>query len=126
MILRDLYLETLRRCAPEVLVRRVLRDDMPRDVVAIPAGYRRYLTRENARLIAAGLTIGEINAARRRMSAIKGGKLARRVRGRCVTLVYSDVASGPTIPGSDEVHLIADNRTLVATAATLRGCPKGG
>ena len=61
------------------------------------------------------------------MSAIKGGKLARRVRGRCVTLVYSDVsagalgdvASGPTIPGSDEVHLIADNTTLVRAAAEL-------
>ena len=207
MILRDVYLETLRRCAPDVLVRRVLRDAMPRDVVAIgksagalldgiaghvrdafvavPEGYRlpetkadvaigghpgytdasfeagerllrfvdkhddllflisgggsacvdvpldgftrHELVRENARLIAGGLPIGEINAARRRMSAIKGGKLARRVRGRCVTLVYSDVstgalgdvASGPTIPGSDEVHLIADNRTLVATAAEL-------
>jgi hydroxypyruvate reductase len=85
------------------------------------------LARENARLIASGLPIGEINAARRRMSAIKGGRLAQRVRGRCVTLVYSDVstgalgdvASGPTIPGSDEVHLIADNRTLVRTAAEL-------
>src|SRR5947208_3405082 len=73
------------------------------------------------------LPIGAINAARKRMSAIKGGKLARRVRGRCVTLVYSDVAtgalgdvaSGPTIPGSDEVHLIADNSTLVRAAASL-------
>src|SRR5712692_3501124 len=34
-MLRDIYLETLRRCAPEVLVRRVASDDMPRDVVAI-------------------------------------------------------------------------------------------
>lgn len=206
-VLRQIYLETLRRCAPDVLVRRALRDDMPRDVVAIgksagalldgiaehvrdafvaiPEGYRlpktnahvvigghphytgasfeagerllqfvdahhdllflisgggsacvevpldgltrEELVRENARLIAAGLPIGEINAARRKMSAIKGGKLARRVRGRCVTLVYSDVstgalgdvASGPTIPGSDEVHLIADNRTLVRTAADI-------
>ena len=61
------------------------------------------------------------------MSEIKGGKLAQLVRGRCVTLVYSyvstgalgDVASGPTIPGSDEVHLIADNSTLVSAAAEL-------
>jgi len=221
-MLHEVYLETLARCAPEVLVRRALRDDMPRDVVAIgksagalldgiaghvrdafvaiPEGYRlprvatpgsgaggrerpplhieiaigghphytdasfeagerllrfvdahddllflisgggsacvevpldgftrQELVRENARLIAGGLPIGAINAARRKMSAIKGGKLAQRVRGRCVTLVYSDVAtgalgdvaSGPTIPGSDEVHLIADNRTLVATAAAL-------
>jgi hydroxypyruvate reductase len=88
---------------------------------------REELIRENARLIASGLPIGEINEARKKMSAIKGGKLAQRVRGRCVTLVYSDVssgalgdvASGPTIPGSDEVHLIADNDTLTATAAEV-------
>ena len=82
---------------------------------------------ENRRLIESGMTIGEINARRKAMSAIKGGKLAMRVRGRCVTLVYSDVsrgkladvASGPTIPGSDEVILIADNDTLTATAAAI-------
>ncbi len=82
---------------------------------------------ENRRLIASGMSIAEINARRKAMSAIKGGKLAQRVRGRCVTLVYSDVsrgkladvASGPTIPGSDEVLLIADNDTLTATAAEV-------
>ena len=201
MHLLDLYLETLRRCAPELLIAKVWRDDFPRAVVAIgkcagalrdgidcddafvalPRGYReprkraqvvfgthpnyseasfaagRELLRfvdahdditfiisgggsacvevplrddaieENAKLIASGLPIGEINARRKAMSAIKGGKLAERVRGRCVTLVYSDVsrgkladvASGPTIPGSDEVHLIADNDTLTSTAATI-------
>ena len=82
---------------------------------------------ENARLIESGMSIAEINARRKAMSAIKGGKLARRVRGRSVTLVYSDVsrgrledvASGPTIPGSDEVILIADNDTLTSTAAAI-------
>jgi glycerate 2-kinase len=206
-MLRDIYLEALSDCAPETLIARVLRTDMPRDVVAIgkcagalldgiadhvrdafvavPAGYRLPQTRadvavgghpdytgasfeagerllafvdkhddllvivsgggsacvevpapgfsreqlagENARLIASGLPIGGINARRKQMSAIKGGKLAQRVRGRCVTLVYSDVstgaladvASGPTIPGSDDVHLIADNSTLVRAAARL-------
>jgi glycerate 2-kinase len=204
-VLREIYLETLRRCAPERLIAGVWRDDFPRTVVAIgkcagalrdgidcddafvaiPEGYRapskpshvvvgghphytdasfdageellrfvdahddltfvisgggsacvevplaprtrEELIRENARLIASGLPIGEINAARKAMSAIKGGKLAQRVRGRCVTLVYSDVspgaltdvASGPTIPGSDEVHLIADNDTLVDAAAAI-------
>jgi glycerate-2-kinase len=97
--------------------------------VEVPlAGFtREELIRENARLIASGLPIGEINEARKKMSAIKGGKLAQRVRGHCVTLVYSDVssgalgdvASGPTIPGSDEVHLIADNDTLTGTAAEI-------
>jgi glycerate-2-kinase len=185
-VLSEIYLETLRRCAPERLIAKIWRDDFPRTVVAIgkcagalrdgvdcdeafvvlPDGYRtpekrskvvigghahddltflvsgggsacvevplpprtrEELVRENARLIASGLPIGEINAARKAMSAIKGGKLAQRVRGRCVTLVYSDVsrgafgdvASGPTIPGSDEVHLIADNATLVETAAEV-------
>jgi glycerate-2-kinase len=204
-VLREIYLETLRRCAPERLIARVWRDDFPRNVVAIgkcagalrdgiecddafvaiPEGYRapskstrvvvgghphytsasfeageellrfvdahdditflisgggsacvevplagrtrEELVRENAHLIASGLPIGEINAARKAMSAIKGGRLAQRVRGRCVTLVYSDVsrgaladvASGPTIPGSDEVHLIADNDTLVDTACEI-------
>lgn len=88
---------------------------------------REELICENARLIDSGLPIGKINEARKKMSAIKGGKLAQRVRGRCVTLVYSDVssgalgdvASGPTIPGSDEVHLIADNDTLTGTAAEI-------
>lgn len=206
-MLTNIYRNALAACAPERLVRHALRDDMPRDVVAIgksagalldgvahhardafvaiPAGYKRptttahvatgghphytdasfdagdellrfvdahedilflvsgggsacvevpasgftreQLKEENARLIAGGLPIGAINARRKTMSAIKGGKLAQRVRGRCVTLVYSDVstgalgdvASGPTIPGSDEVHLIADNSTLVRAAAAL-------
>jgi glycerate-2-kinase len=79
----------------------------------------------NARLIASGLPIGAINAARRKVSAIKGGRLGERVRGRAITLVYSDVstnacadvASGPTKPDI----LIADNTTLVQTAASLIG-----
>jgi glycerate 2-kinase len=83
---------------------------------------------KNAELIASGRTIAEINAERRTISAIKGGKLAARVRGRAVTLVYSDVstgalhdvASGPTIPGSEAV-LVADNTTLVRTAAQIIG-----
>lgn len=84
--------------------------------------------RINAELIASGRSIGEINAKRREMSAIKGGKLASRVRGRAVTLVYSDVstgrladvASGPTVPGS-EALLVADNTTMVRTAAKIIG-----
>ena len=58
------------------------------------------------RLVASGLTIGEINCVRKHVSAIKGGRLGARVRGRGVTLIYSDVsdgafadvASGPTLP----------------------------
>jgi glycerate 2-kinase len=84
--------------------------------------------RINAELIASGKPIGEINAVRRSISALKGGKLAQRVRGRAVTLVYSDVspdalhdvASGPTIPGSEAI-LVADNTTLVRAAAQIIG-----
>ena len=96
--------------------------------VEVPLVGEEEAMRINAELIASGKPIGEINAVRRSISAIKGGKLAARVRGRAVTLVYSDVssgalhdvASGPTIPGSEAV-LVADNTTLVRTAAQILG-----
>ena len=47
----------------------------------------------NAALLARGLPIGTINVVRKHLSAIKGGRLASRVR-RSVTLLYSDVATG--------------------------------
>ena len=83
----------------------------------------------NARLITSGLPIAAINAERRRRSAIKGGRLRERVKGKCVTLVYSDVAtgaladvaSGPTITSSEEAILIADNTTLTSIAAEIIG-----
>jgi glycerate 2-kinase len=207
--LKAIYLETLARCTPESLVRKVVDASMPRTVVAIgkcagalldgvaesiaienafvaiPAGYRlprttaevhvgghpymtaasfdagrallRFLathedilflisgggsacvevashseeeaTAANAMLVSSGRPIAEINAERRKHSAIKGGKLREHVRGRCVTLVYSDVstgaladvASGPTMISPSEGILIADNATLTATAAALIG-----
>lgn len=81
------------------------------------------VTNENAKLIVSGLSIHDINARRRELSAIKGGKLRGHVRGRAVTLIYSDVAtgraedvaSGPAGAGI----VIADNTTLVRTAASL-------
>ena len=96
--------------------------------VEVPLVAEDEAARLNAEWVASGRTIGEINAERRAISAIKGGKLAARVRGRAVTFVYSDVstgalhdvASGPTIPGS-EVVLVADNTTLVRTAAQIIG-----
>ena len=80
----------------------------------------------NARLVASGLRIGEINAERKKLSAIKGGRLGKRVRGRAVTLVYSDVATGNLTdvasgPSDRDLRLIADNDTLTATAAALIG-----
>ncbi|MBI3976063.1 MAG: DUF4147 domain-containing protein, partial [Armatimonadetes bacterium] len=58
-------------------------------------------------LLAAGAPIGELNAVRKHLSRIKGGRLARRIApARMVTLALSDVlgnpldviASGPTAP----------------------------
>jgi len=213
--LTRVYLETLARCAPDILVQRHIDPSMPRNVVAIgkcagalldgvatvhaidaafvavPEGYPlprtnaevhvgghpqmtpasfatgrallQFVERHddilflisgggsacvevalaphaeeaaanaNARLVASGLPIAEINHERRKLSAIKGGRLRERVRGRCVTLVYSDVstgalgdvASGPTITNADieasRAQLIADNTTLTSTAAQIIG-----
>ena len=64
----------------------------------------RDLIETNAKLVASALKIGDINCVRKHLSAIKGGRLAARVK-RSITLVYSDVstgaladvASGPTL-----------------------------
>jgi len=61
----------------------------------------------NRQLLASGATIHEMNAVRRHLSAIKGGRLAHAAApARVVTLALSDVpgdepaviASGPTVP----------------------------
>jgi glycerate 2-kinase len=172
--LKSIYLQALEACAPELLLRKVLKPGMPRNVVAIgkcsgalrdaldddvdafvavPEGYRlpakkatvaigchpqmarasfeagrqllefvdahedilflisgggsacvelplspwfneRDLIDTNARLIAAGLPIADINCVRKHLSAIKGGRLGSRVTGRTTTLIYSDVSAG--------------------------------
>lgn len=94
--------------------------------VALPPHTEGEIIEANCRLVASDLPIGTINAERRKRSAIKGGKL--RARGRTVTLVYSDVAtghpedvaSGPTPP---PYRVIADNGTLVQAAARLVARP---
>jgi len=115
----------------------------------------------NRKLVDSGVPIGDINCVRKHLSAIKGGRLGARVRGRSVTYVLSDVstgaladvASGPTLadPTTREqaidilrriggcesiirklhdetpkhvrgdVHLLADNSTLVRAAADVAG-----
>ena len=84
------------------------------------------LIERNAQLLAAGLPIGAINAERKKLSAIKGGRLGARVRGHAVTLVYSDVSRGRLTdvasgPSERNMILIADNDTLTQTAAELIG-----
>jgi hydroxypyruvate reductase len=92
----------------------------------LPGFTQEQLTKINHELITSGRPIGEINAERRKYSAIKGGRLGARVRGRCLALIYSDVstgrledvASGPVLKN---MQLMADNATLVRAAAELAG-----
>ena len=74
----------------------------------------------NRALLASGATITEMNAVRKHLSAIKGGRLAAAAApARVVTLAISDVpgddpgviASGPTVP---DASTFADARALVA------------
>lgn len=74
----------------------------------------------NRALLASGATISEMNAVRKHLSAIKGGRLAAAAApARVVTLAISDVpgdnpaviASGPTVPDPTSY---ADARALVA------------
>jgi len=73
-----------------------------------------------AALLRSGAAIGEINAVRKHLSAIKGGRLAAAAApARVVTLVISDVpgddpatvASGPTLPDATS---FADARAVLA------------
>jgi glycerate 2-kinase len=90
----------------------------------------------NERLVASGLTIGDVNCVRKHLSAIKGGRLAARVK-RSVTLVYSDVstgaladvASGPTLVDdttkNDAITILQQIGGCDRIVARLRGdgCP---
>jgi len=70
----------------------------------------------NARALASGLAIGELNARRAQLSRIKGGKLAAQLRGRpALALFISDVPGhdpavigsgimGPSATGEDHVE----------------------
>jgi hydroxypyruvate reductase len=66
-------------------------------VEALPEGLDlTALERVNNWLLGSGLAIGEMNTVRKRLSRIKGGRLARHLRGRrCLQLLISDV------PGDD-------------------------
>ena len=74
----------------------------------------------NRALLASGATIHEMNAVRKHLSAVKGGRLAAAARpARVVTLAISDVpgdepaviGSGPTVP---DPSTIADVRSIIA------------
>ncbi len=74
----------------------------------------------NAALLRSGADIGEMNAVRKHLSAVKGGRLAALAApARVVTLAISDVpgdradviASGPTVP---DASTLADARAVLA------------
>lgn len=94
-------------------------------VMALPADGLTLADKQgvNRALLASGLDIRSMNAIRRRLSAIKGGKLALAAApARVVTLTISDIpgddvaaiASGPTIPDPDS------DRDLAPLAARLK------
>ena len=75
--------------------------------------------------LGSGMAIGKINAARKKLSLIKGGKLALAAfPARVLTLALSDVpgddpaviGSGPTFPGGT-YRVIASNRQALKAAA---------
>lgn len=80
--------------------------------------------REHRKLLASGLPIGEVNAVRRRLSALKGGGALRLVRGRVVAMLLSDVpGDDPATVGSGmfagcaETILLGNVHTAMAGAA---------
>lgn len=197
--LKGIYLRTLEACAPQRLVTRLARPDLPRAVAAIgkcagglldgiaafdeaiavvPKGYpepksagvvvhrgghpqmthasfeagralvtfvdqhedvlflisgggsacvdlplepwfnERDLIDANARLVESDTPIDGINCVRKHLSAIKGGRLGARVRGRSVTLVYSDVSTGALADVASGPTL-ADRSTTAEAIAVL-------
>ena len=92
--------------------------------------------RVNRALLASGAAIGEMNAVRKHLSAIKGGRLAAAAQpARVVTLAISDVpgddpaviGSGPTVPDAStwaEVRAIAAHYGLALPFADGPETPK--
>ena len=92
----------------------------------------------NRALLTSGATINEMNAVRKHLSAIKGGRLAAAARpARVVTLAISDVpgddpaviGSGPTVPDPttwDDVRAIAARYGIALPDAGADETPKPG
>jgi glycerate 2-kinase len=88
-------------------------------LLTLPAGNMTLADKQavNKALLASGATIGEMNAVRKHLSAIKGGRLAAAAKpARIITLVISDVpgddpcviASGPTVPDASTLADVAE------------------
>jgi glycerate 2-kinase len=94
-------------------------------LMALPAGRMTLADKQavNQALLRSGAAIGEMNAVRKHLSAIKGGRLAAAARpARVVSLLISDVpgddpaviASGPTVP---DPSTLADVAAIVGRFA---------
>ncbi len=114
-------LETVRGLGPDDLVLALISGGGSA-LMALPAAGLTLADKQalNRALLASGATISEMNAVRKHLSAIKGGRLAAAAApARVVTLAISDVpgddpaviASGPTVPDPTRY---ADARALVA------------
>jgi glycerate 2-kinase len=88
-------------------------------LMALPAGKMTLADKQaiNQALLRSGATIGEMNAVRKHLSRIKGGRLAAAARpARLCTLLISDVpgddpaviASGPTVPDPSTLADVAE------------------
>ncbi|MBL8202237.1 MAG: DUF4147 domain-containing protein [Chromatiales bacterium] len=83
-------------------------------------------------LLASGATIAEINTVRRKLSAIKGGGLARQIRAREILLLaisdvpgdaLADIGSGPLSPdpaSTADARAILDRHGIAPSAAVDR------
>ncbi len=86
-------------------------------------------------LLASGLPIGEVNAARKRLSALKGGGALRFTKGRLLALLLSDVpgddpgtiASGLFVdPAVARAENVVIGSVRLATAAVAAGARRQG
>jgi glycerate 2-kinase len=76
------------------------------------------IARTTDALLKSGAAIGEINAARTRLSKLKGGGLARACRARMLTLLVSDVpGDDPAVIGSGPTCVDGARMVVVASLA---------
>lgn len=126
-------LEVARACAPDdrclVLLSGGASSLLVQPATGVTLADKQWITR---RLLASGAPIGEINVVRRKLSAIKGGGLARQIRaGEILALAISDVpgdvladiGSGPLSPdpaSRADARAILDRHGIVPPAAVAR------
>lgn len=143
-------LPTAEACEAGARALAMARDAAPRDllVVLVSGGASAMLEEPlvpledlralTAAMLEAGASIGELNVVRKKLSALKGGRLAAATKAHVLTLVLSDVfedhaglvGSGPTAPDptthGDALAVLADLKLLEATPASVRALLQEG